>query len=101
MDVQSSILWDTACSYTCEGVAVRNASTTMQANNYTEAQYINPLKSAHSFKWNRSCACDKVWCESVSSCATYSTYVREGENCISYDGVQVYVHNNASVCTSA
>ena len=33
MRVQSSILWDAACSYTCEEVAVRNASTTMQANN--------------------------------------------------------------------
>ena len=34
-------------------------------------------------------------------------YVSEGVNCtcayknMSYDGVQVYVHNNASVCTSA
>ena len=60
----------------------------------------------HIVKWNRSRACDNMWCKSVSSssdCVQHVMYVSVGvvHKNMPYDGVQVYIRNNSSVCTSA
>ena len=46
----------------------------------------------------------RMWCEIVSpssDCATCTVFVSVVHKNMSYDGVQVYIRNNASVCTNA
>ena len=89
MHIQLSILWDDACSYTCEGFMScrknhlywkhrpacikRICYKEYFGNNAGEKlsewyrSSLHKHSKMHTVKWNRSRACDKVWCKSVSS----------------------------------
>ena len=60
----------------------------------------------HTVKWNRSRACDKVCHHHQTGLLCATSTVRESSvgvvhKNMPYDGVQVYIRNNSSVCTSA